>query len=680
MSGTKFKVKKFTTDTAASTGAVHEFGAEINQDFPIEAPAGASGKLLVNNDLEVGSNLKLGEDNYVSTNRLVYPDTSSIWLEHGSSSGNVAVTLDSRVPADGDTGEFKIIKRDANSSAVVFTVRESGDVETEGNIVLNEDKHIECRKFIYPSTDNTWLEHTTGSGSISLILDSQDKDDTTDGYFRIMDRTSGATITVFKVSEEGTVEAEGNLKLGEDNYVSTNRLVYPDTSSIWLEHGSSSGNVAVTLDSRVPADGDTGEFKIIKRDANSSAVVFTVRESGDVETEGNITLEGNLVLNENNYVATNRLQYPEGGNAWLEHSSSNGNVAISLDRHDSSDSNNSKFKVRDGNDEVFTVDEEGNVEADGYIATGTLQDINNGATNYIKMAESVNEVGLSMRLRPMGNLVLDPQGDVRIGENNSSKLAMYTGQVISCNNFQHPNTLETWLEHGSATGNIALSLSKHSNTANVNSYFYIEDGDGQEVFAVHADGEVYIKPRDSNGDLTTIPVYNDPTGSVEYRLLWDSSNGRVERGTSTFFTEGHFYWSEQALPPGTTVNLVNGTLATSTSANSSICAGIVGFSIEITENSEHKEDSLGVSRTSGHMHKVISIGDTRYKGCQGFNVCNEGGAISAGDLLVTSSTPGYLMKQADDLMRSSTVGKAMENVVFNEQGQASEVYGYLYCG
>jgi len=49
-------------------------------------------------------------------------------------------------------------------------------------------------------------------------------------------------------------------------------------------------------------------------------------------------------------------------------------------------------------------------------------------------------------------------------------------------------------------------------------------------------------------------------------------------------------------------------------------------------------------------------------------------------LLVTSSTPGYLMKQADDIIRSSTVGKSMEQVTFDENGQATGVYGYLYCG
>jgi hypothetical protein len=40
------------------------------------------------------------------------------------------------------------------------------------------------------------------------------------------------------------------------------------------------------------------------------------------------------------------------------------------------------------------------------------------------------------------------------------------------------------------------------------------------------------------------------------------------------------------------------------------------------------------------------------------NVCSEGGNIADGDLIVTSSTPGKGMKQADDIVRSYTVAKA----------------------
>ena len=82
-------------------------------------------------------------------------------------------------------------------------------------------------------------------------------------------------------------------------------------------------------------------------------------------------------------------------------------------------------------------------------------------------------------------------------------------------------------------------------------------------------------------------------------------------------------------------------------------------------------------------HKVYctaSLGDSRYKGCPGLKVCNENGDVSAGDLLVTSSTPGFLMKQDDDIVRSVTIAKSMDTVSFDANGQATGVYGYIYCG
>lgn len=47
------------------------------------------------------------------------------------------------------------------------------------------------------------------------------------------------------------------------------------------------------------------------------------------------------------------------------------------------------------------------------------------------------------------------------------------------------------------------------------------------------------------------------------------------------------------------------------------------------------------------------------------NVCGEGGNIAAGDLIVTSSMPGKGMKQSDNIVRSITVAKARESVIFS---------------
>jgi hypothetical protein len=61
------------------------------------------------------------------------------------------------------------------------------------------------------------------------------------------------------------------------------------------------------------------------------------------------------------------------------------------------------------------------------------------------------------------------------------------------------------------------------------------------------------------------------------------------------------------------------------------------------------------------------------------NVCGEGGVIDAGDLLCTSSIPGKLMKQPDDIVRSYTVARAREcaDLGADETGMISCIY---LCG
>jgi hypothetical protein len=62
------------------------------------------------------------------------------------------------------------------------------------------------------------------------------------------------------------------------------------------------------------------------------------------------------------------------------------------------------------------------------------------------------------------------------------------------------------------------------------------------------------------------------------------------------------------------------------------------------------------------------------------NVCGESGNLEIGDLIVTSSTPGKGMKQADDLVRSYTVAKCRENVTFDSPEQVKMVACIYLCG
>ena len=81
----------------------------------------------------------------------------------------------------------------------------------------------------------------------------------------------------------------------------------------------------------------------------------------------------------------------------------------------------------------------------------------------------------------------------------------------------------------------------------------------------------------------------------------------------------------------------------------------------------------------------------------GIKVCNQNGPVLKGDLLCSSDTPGYVMKQPTEwaimgfdngtpeyeerqVITSYTVGKCIEDCTFNSEGKTEGIYGYLYCG
>ena len=189
--------------------------------------------------------------------------------------------------------------------------------------------------------------------------------------------------------------------------------------------------------------------------------------------------------------------------------------------------------------------------------------------------------------------------------------------------------------------------------------------------------------------------------------------------TAGLFTEGHPYYSnDENITVGDCCVLENGQVVRSSSPMQKNVGGIAWYSVlDDLQNSGSSgdeawsltldddtvsrvaEDALGVqcnmAEESGGewvptvkfqtLWKLASVGDSRQSNygttdLTGFKVCNEGGAVSAGDLLCTSTSPGYLMKQDDDIMHGYTVGKAMEEVTFDENGQAAGIYGYVYCG
>ena len=151
----------------------------------------------------------------------------------------------------------------------------------------------------------------------------------------------------------------------------------------------------------------------------------------------------------------------------------------------------------------------------------------------------------------------------------------------------------------------------------------------------------------------------------------------------------------------------NNELIKATSAKDILIVGIlwkeISYSTE-TEKDWYYRDSFGnkiplEDRDQKSIWQVAAIGDTVDvdTGLTGIKVCNQNGPVLKGDLLCSSDTPGYVMKQPTEwaiigfdngtpqyeerqIITSYTVGKCMVDCTFDSEGKTEGIYGYLYCG
>ena len=81
-----------------------------------------------------------------------------------------------------------------------------------------------------------------------------------------------------------------------------------------------------------------------------------------------------------------------------------------------------------------------------------------------------------------------------------------------------------------------------------------------------------------------------------------------------------------------------------------------------------------VQRGAGVHARERAVGEGQVQ------VCNEGGDLAIGDLIVTSSTAGVGMKQSDDTVHSYTVARCREAVTFSGPGDIQTVACIYHCG
>jgi hypothetical protein len=249
---------------------------------------------------------------------------------------------------------------------------------------------------------------------------------------------------------------------------------------------------------------------------------------------------------------------------------------------------------------------------------------------------------------------------------SSTKAATYVNAGnnigVSCTNSDSSSYLYALDEINQvAIGKILISSSATATSALVSS----PEGTGTRGYLILENDSVRFGYRDSDNIGIAQGGYGVPNvdQAVGSRLYSSSGFYSGTSGGYAPFTGVHLFSvaENEDIQVGDAVVVLNKLAYKSSSANSKTCVGIA------------------ISVNSGIV-EVAAVGDTECGLLRGFKVCNENGPIIAGDLLVTSSRPGYLMRQADDTIRSCTVGKVASDVVFDQDGLAKDIYGFVYCG
>ena len=715
MAGTKFKVKKFETHSD-SNGVQYEFGAEINQDFPIEAPGGADDKLVVNNDLEVEENTVLAGNLTVGSQGS--PSTVEIT---GDVTINAEDSVNIVVEADGSYSEvFKVTNTDGlayfkinpgsapTSGEPDTSVFANGYITTKDVYAFNDlssgNTLSAVTKATFPLVEVNTV--TPKTGQEVTLTNNNDSDGNQVVGLKINDTEHSSSYLTLSEGTDGdgvrfaySGNAADKLGLPLENWGSIQGL---DNGSVYnvLSFGRQAYLVnleaGITLSLAAPTEVDitTGQLDINanRTDVSGNLLVNTLSPiSGDTLTVTNVLdssspREVNVFIKDAANSAAS-LVLGEGDSSDLSETNETGVILGSRINYSGATTNTTSLQglYKDSTgaqtyNTVMSFDREGDDVS--LFANNTLT-LGNSTDTQIRTVSSnfVTNNVVSQFTNTNGILSFSPsvlQWSANQGVDHRTQQFRMDAAT-----FRMGNTPD--LATGTDTKyafNITCPFANDGYTATYSDVLFESAGNHYHVVR---NGAVFKWGRDSNLDGTITGIFDgimqlNATGGQENLYV----EGTISASSSVSpFTGSHTYFSEVEIAEGMALELSGDRVAPSPSSVSKLCCGVAirCFPIDQVDPLILSSNSLGITvPETGYLVTVASVGDSRTKNCQGFNVCNENGDIQPGDLLVTSSTPGYLMKQDDDIIRSCTVGKAMESVVFNDQGQASGVYGYLYCG
>lgn len=568
---------------------------------------------------------------------------------------------------------------------------ECGTIDTSSDLTVNGDATVTGELDVDNITSNVSIG-VAAAHSVSVDIDSNNGGDT--ATFRLT--ANGGANNLVTVDEEGDVLVYGNVFVDGDKIsrVDTDPLVL-DATRLVVQNSLGTGVSTVTV-----RDGQSARssLELIEGDGNFGSINnkgFRLTYDGVGSPERLLLKNGNgSSSNEVFSIPLRGISTPSSdieffGLVSCEPSASTeGGVRTAYIGGASSSYNSLSFTTHDQNGHFTpSASDSGTFIVNGPSAAG-------GILRYVANALDLRALGdVDVLSTVAGNITLDTEdGNILL---NSSGTAIMSSLGAATMRSLGSGEVSLTSEGGDITlscggnGNISISAANgHVTTSVGNNHNAVVDLDHGNFDVSDQNDTLRFSVFGNGGDVKF--NLSDKAASIDtasnYRILAIDNQGYLKKSDHDSddlllpaFTGTHIYESLVSLEVGQSVALVGNRLELTSSPAQANCVGIVQR-VRATSLEEPIKTSFSNIVTSGNVYYVAAVGDSIKGDLQGFNVCNEGGEILAGDLLVTSSVPGRLMKQADDIIRASTVGKAMQDVTFNDKGQADDVYGFIYCG
>ena len=159
-------------------------------------------------------------------------------------------------------------------------------------------------------------------------------------------------------------------------------------------------------------------------------------------------------------------------------------------------------------------------------------------------------------------------------------------------------------------------------------------------------------------------------------------------------TAGHYYEPGETMTTndvGSALIIDRGKVYFSTTPNDKKSIGFLGtmYADKRTSNTDISYSEvayvvgIGDSKEWKNEQDIDASGNVvtrRVELIKGIKVCNENGAISAGDYLTTSCKKVFYMKQSDDILRNYTAAKAVDDITFDSNGEQTDIYAIMLSG